>query len=128
VGVDGGLFWVDFKKATGAWVYRHAGNSSSGETGLYTYIKTIWIDPNDSNHLLFGGAAQTIKTLELYETFDGGKTLSFPVLPTGFVERPARIFSGIPFGSENKGFIFVATYKENEKAITHIFLKDHSSN
>jgi hypothetical protein len=40
----------------------------------YAYIYGIWIDPKDTNHILFGGAVNGEQTsVSLFETFDEGK-------------------------------------------------------
>ncbi|MGM9509012.1 WD40/YVTN/BNR-like repeat-containing protein [Larkinella sp. GY13] len=42
----------------------------------YTYIYGIWIDPNNTKHILFGGAVNGNQTLvSLFETFDEGKVI-----------------------------------------------------
>ncbi|WP_221393020.1 glycoside hydrolase [Dyadobacter sp. NIV53] len=43
----------------------------------YAYIYGIWVDPNDTNHILFGGAINGDQTsLSLFETFDEGKAIT----------------------------------------------------
>lgn len=50
---------------------------SNGEAGKpYTYMYAHWVDPNDTNHLVFGGNINGDNTglMQLYETFDEGAT------------------------------------------------------
>lgn len=43
----------------------------------YAYIYGIWIDPKDTNHILFGGAVNGNQTsISLFETFDEGKEIT----------------------------------------------------
>jgi len=42
----------------------------------YTYIKGIWVDPENPKHLLFGGLLNNeIQPMQLYETYDEGETI-----------------------------------------------------
>lgn len=43
----------------------------------YAYIYGIWVDPKNTNHIIFGGAVNGDQTsLSLYETFDEGKQIT----------------------------------------------------
>jgi hypothetical protein len=42
----------------------------------YSYIAAIWVDPADTNHILFGGSLNhNVQPMSLYETFDEGATI-----------------------------------------------------
>lgn len=42
----------------------------------YTYIKGIWVDPNNTQHVVFGGALNNnVQPMQLYETYDEGATI-----------------------------------------------------
>ena len=46
------------------------------EDAEYPYIKGIWVDPTNTNHLLFGGPLNhSEQPMSLYETYDEGKTV-----------------------------------------------------
>lgn len=43
----------------------------------YSYIYAIWVDPTNTNHILFGGAINgENQPMSLYETFDEGTTIN----------------------------------------------------
>lgn len=49
--------------------------SNSEPTKPYSYIYAIWVNPSDTNHILFGGALNNpVQPMQLYETYDEGVT------------------------------------------------------
>jgi hypothetical protein len=69
VGQEGALS----KVVDGATQFIFKSNDGDAE---YPYIKGIWVDPADTNHLLFGGLLNhSEQPMSLYETYDQGKTI-----------------------------------------------------
>ncbi len=59
--------------------------NSNGNNFPYTYIMGIWVDPNNSKHILFGGFNKDaeIGKLGLYETLDEGEKITRISNPVG---------------------------------------------
>lgn len=50
--------------------------SEDDNNNPYTYIKGIWVDPDNPKHLLFGGMLNNeVQPMQLYETYDEGETI-----------------------------------------------------
>lgn len=71
VGMNGGLLWVNGQD----WYFIWDGDPDQ-------QVDAIWVDPANSNHLLFGGRHLTQNKLILMETFDGGATVTPRPAPT----------------------------------------------
>ncbi|WP_439585759.1 WD40/YVTN/BNR-like repeat-containing protein [Dyadobacter bucti] len=72
VGQEGAL-----SKVTGTTAKFIFKAEEEGSKFPYAYIYGIWIDPKDTNHILFGGAVNGDQaSLCLFETFDEGKQIS----------------------------------------------------
>jgi hypothetical protein len=71
-GVEGGLLAIH-SDGTSEWVFQ----GGEPETPWpYAYITAIWVDPDDAEHLIFGGKPSgTDDRLSLFETRDHGATL-----------------------------------------------------
>jgi hypothetical protein len=70
VGLEGALSKVNGNK--NQFIFK----SDNGENFPYSYIKGLWVDPEDSKHLLFGGATKLpMNDLRLFETCDEGLTI-----------------------------------------------------
>lgn len=77
-----GVFYVGqegaLSKVSGSqWKYIFEKKMSNDPTDLpYTYVKGIWLNPNNPKHLIFGGGINGINTtLSLFETLDEGKNI-----------------------------------------------------
>ncbi|HEX6536217.1 MAG TPA: hypothetical protein VF041_16620 [Gemmatimonadaceae bacterium] len=107
VGLEGGLIAVhgvdDFE-----WIWR--GDASRPAPGAYTYVRAIWIDPADSNHLIFGGGTTSFDSVRagLHETFDRGRSVSVPEAPTGLSFHAAAIPAGTTAGANGETFVILA--------------------
>lgn len=81
VGVEGGLLelttqrgqWTDREEIAARWIMR----AEESSTLPYAYIRAIATLDAQGEHLLFGGTVNgENETLSLFETMDGGRTLS----------------------------------------------------
>jgi hypothetical protein len=99
VGVEGGILRLD--AATGAFTWLRKQQISGDAT--YEYINSIWFDPADAAHFVFGGfdkfaAVEERSFFTVFETFDGGATIS-PVSPPAAL---AKIGAGQFFGTSDR--------------------------
>ncbi|HEX8549440.1 MAG TPA: T9SS type A sorting domain-containing protein [Cytophagaceae bacterium] len=71
VGQEGALSKV--KDTVATYIYR----AEEGQTeNPYSYIKGIWVDPLDTNHIIFGGGLNNItQPMQVYETYNEGRTV-----------------------------------------------------
>ena len=83
VGVEGGLVSL---APSGQWRWLHKFTQTSPR---YTYVRSIWVNPSDERHIVFGGGeeASLSDRAGLWETRDGGETV-----------RPMPNPLGIDFG------------------------------
>jgi hypothetical protein len=66
----------------------------------YAFIKGIWVDPNDDQHLIFGGGINGVNTeLSLFETRDHGETIEQLAGPDESLSDPS-VEQILPFGDE----------------------------
>lgn len=72
-GLEGGLVVVHGTDWQWLWQAPESGGSAAG---AYTYVRAIWLDPKDPNHLLFGGGGAQEDSVRdgLHETHDRGAT------------------------------------------------------
>lgn len=78
-GVEGGLLALTGTDVE--WVFRSQGNVTDLP---YAYIKGIWLDPADGDHILFGGGVNGPDTqLALFETRSHGRRIAFLPPPDG---------------------------------------------
>jgi hypothetical protein len=68
IGLEGALAKVT--EGNNKFIYKSENNNFP-----YSYIHAIWVDPNDSKHLLFGGDQNGGGDMNLYETYDEGTTI-----------------------------------------------------
>jgi len=103
VGHEGALTW--FENDNWGWIFRK--DLSGTDPLLYTYVKAIWSDPCDENHLVFGGMLNSdIPTqANFYETFDNGQKTMFADIPASYPR--AQIMAGVSTGEKGKDFIIV---------------------
>jgi hypothetical protein len=69
IGLEGALAKVT--EGNNKFIYKSENNNFP-----YSYIHAIWVDPNDSKHLLFGGDQNGGGDMNLYETYDEGTTIN----------------------------------------------------
>lgn len=111
VGVEGGLLTIDSDDSW-EWLYKAEDNGDGVDQGLYyTYVNTVWVDPVDADHVVFGGSAQEPDDgLELYETVDGGATVRRVPVPADLpLGDDTRIRAGDVAGPEDRDLVFVYT-------------------
>lgn len=110
VGTEGGLLWID-EDDEWDWIYRSEGGGEAGygEEFRYTYVTAVWVNPTDSDHVVFGGASQEPDlALELYETTDGGDTVERVQLPGDIPTRDHNtIWDGVVAGEDQQDFVFL---------------------
>lgn len=63
---------------------------SDGSNFPYTYVYAIWVDPDNTNHLLFGGAIKQGGEMNMYETYDEGRTITRFTDTFGFLKPDVR--------------------------------------
>ncbi len=70
-GLEGGVIALHTREWT--WVWR-----GPSPDGRYTYVRTIWVDPDNPRHRLFGGGRTSSdpRRIGLLETYDGGETVA----------------------------------------------------
>jgi len=117
LGVEGGLLWMD-DQGNWDWVF-HVDMNHEGQPGdpiRYTYVKTVWVNPEDPEHVIFGGSAQIPDSgLELYETVDGGETVRRTPLPESLplnVENRVRV--GDTAGANDEEMVVLYTTDRRE--------------
>ncbi|HEX5633601.1 MAG TPA: hypothetical protein VFX50_10240, partial [Gemmatimonadales bacterium] len=91
-GVEGGLLRI----APGGqwrWIYAVPPNGNR----LYTYVRFVWVDPRDPQHIVFGGGerAEGSGREGLHETFDGGATTHIVDGPPGVPFSQAAVPAGV---------------------------------
>lgn len=71
VGVEGGVIAYE---PGGDWEWVH---QFTQESPRYTYVRSIWVDPNDERHIIFGGGEEELVSDRsgFWETRDGGVTV-----------------------------------------------------
>jgi outer membrane protein assembly factor BamB len=94
VGLEGALIALD---ADG---FEFAFRSEDGASELpYIYVSAIWADPDDEDHLVFGGGVNGENTVfSLFETFDHGETLRRIRAPEALVDPAVEQL--VPAGDE----------------------------
>lgn len=77
VGQEGALSKVVDGKSTYIFKVDQQEELKAGQTKFpYAYIYGVWVNPGNTQHLLFGGAVNNEQeTLSLFETIDEGKTI-----------------------------------------------------
>ena len=83
VGQEGALSKVS--GSTNKFIFK-----SDGKNFPYSYIYAIWVDPTNTQHLLFGGVQNGGDDMNLYETFDEGKTIKRFTDKMGFISPNIR--------------------------------------
>jgi hypothetical protein len=112
-----------------SWFYRYdEENGSSTPTWAdQTEIKSIWIDPCDANHVVFGGDNYgRNRIFALYETFDDGVTVS-PVDSPLADGRAGGILEGAAMGPGNKDVVLLVRYGPFDASEFEILVRRHSS-
>lgn len=116
VGLEGGLIAVhgvnDFD-----WIWK--GNETDLRARAYTYVRAIWIDPADTNHLIFGGGLSPADSARngLYETLDRGHTFATPTGPPGISFSTAAITAGTSAGANGESFVVVAAVGDSVRVL-----------
>ncbi len=78
VGQEGALSKVNGTSVK--FIFKHEGSHKSipsDEDLYYTYVKGIWVDPDNTDHIIFGGMLNNdTQPMQLYETYNEGITIS----------------------------------------------------
>lgn len=120
VGQEGALSKVNGQSVK--FIFNHSGGGKETDADddlYYTYVKGIWVDPHDTDHIIFGGMLNNnIQPMQLYETFDEGKTIYRYTDKCG-MENPCllKIVStpsapALLFEDQNAGKVKVMLYTE----------------
>lgn len=92
------------------WVYQHP---ATGGQGLNTVMTAFWINPNDLNHLVFGGYEETENnTFSLYNSPDHGKTFSLIEPPTFLSLTNPNIMASFEAGLGGRNLMLVVAGKD----------------
>ncbi len=102
-GLEGAL--LREQSASWSWIFEYP-VSGVGPFGRYAYIRAIWIDPCSESHLVFGGPTQARASFDLYETTDGGATLSFVAPPSGL--QDLVVLRGVQAGEAGSDMVLLA--------------------
>lgn len=75
IGQEGALSKITGSKQT--YIYKSDDSGSDLESNNpYSYIYAVWVNPEDRNHILFGGALNhNEQPMQLFETYDEGATI-----------------------------------------------------
>jgi len=85
IGHEGAL--SKFDGANHKFIYK----SQSEPQKPYSYIYAIWVDPDDTNHIVFGGAKNSeTQPMQIYETFDEGLTFHWYTDMLGLIKPDIR--------------------------------------
>jgi photosystem II stability/assembly factor-like uncharacterized protein len=60
--------------ATGGGLYRSSDGGKTWKILYHCYIRAVWVDPNDSQHIIAGPADGVSRNGRIEESFDGGRT------------------------------------------------------
>jgi hypothetical protein len=103
VGVEGGLLALE---PTGSWRFLHEFTQASPR---YTYVRSIWVDPADERHIVFGGGEEhdISDRSGLWETTDGGATVRTVQSPLGIDFLRAGVPAAVTTGSDGRQFIML---------------------
>jgi hypothetical protein len=109
VGLAGALIWIDLNNCDSwDWLWKYPDGDNFG---AYTYIKAIWFDACDPNHLVFGGFENAPEQeFSLYETFDHGETITMIALPDGWDFENPRITAGTQYGRGKNKYAMLVNY------------------
>ncbi|MBA3455404.1 MAG: hypothetical protein H0T42_20090 [Deltaproteobacteria bacterium] len=77
VGVEGGLYEYDLASSTGRWWYDEPPDAATG-----TYVGSVWLDPANAQHAVFGGFDKRNGSLSVLETHDRGAHVARLMPPT----------------------------------------------
>ncbi|HEX8549439.1 MAG TPA: T9SS type A sorting domain-containing protein [Cytophagaceae bacterium] len=112
-GLEGALAKV--KDTVMTFIYK----ANSGDaTKPYVYIKSIWVDPSDTNHIIFGGFAKNeassgVYQMSLMETYNEGAT--FHRYTNNFNVADPWICDMVDLGDEKIGIIISDMTTGNRK-------------
>ena len=121
-GVEGGMLWLQ----DGDWDWVYFSPQGSDGSRLYTYVTTIWEDPCDAAHLVFGGGEQGFNdVISLYETFDLGDTLDMPAPPPALALDQPRIEAGAQAGAQGQDLLLAISAGVDEQEHTRVLLRQH---
>jgi hypothetical protein len=111
------------------WIYQYSDIDQTPSWGDATNIGTIWIDPCDPKHLVFGGSAyHNTRIFELYETFDDGLTVA-AVLPPAPELSVADIEASALAGPGGKDLLLLVRMgPQAPDSEYRVLLRSHSSN
>jgi hypothetical protein len=121
VGLEGAL--VALHGSSWEWLWKADPSVATSSGGHYTYVRTIWIDPADPQHMIFGGGDSTgdVQRAGLYETRTRGATVAAPSnAPTGVNFSSATVTAGIAAPPDNKRFVIII----QESDALHVLIRD----
>ncbi|MGA9520908.1 MAG: hypothetical protein WBV82_05560, partial [Myxococcaceae bacterium] len=122
VGLEGGLIWLEGD----AWDWVYQKEAGPPTFGLYTYVRAIWIDPCDPDHLVFGGTINGVNPrLNLYETFDHGPDVQFVDPPFSLGADP-RIETGAAAGPDGRDFVLLITHEVDRRKQVRVLLRRYA--
>ena len=104
VGLEGAVVALE-PDGSWRWLFRVEPDGSAP----YTYVKSIWVDPADPEHIVFGGGEEQYAEDRsgLHETFDGGETSTVVTGPAGIDFAKAGIPAGMPIGPDGRDLLLV---------------------
>jgi hypothetical protein len=122
-GVEGGLLRV--KGEEHSWIYLAEQRDEASESG-YVYVRSLWLDPCDAQHIVFGGLLNgENKVLQLYETFDDGAQTARVDAPEGLAFDEIRIEAGAAPASGGS-FVLALTLVSGEASSAHVLVREHN--
>jgi hypothetical protein len=120
VGIEGGL--IEVTAAGWSWVFE----SMDGEGDDYAYVRAVWVDPCDPEHMVFGGDLNgDDPVLQLYETFDGGEQVARIDSPSGVTSSDFRVERGVTLGAEGQDLALLLTLDGETVARSRVLVRRH---
>jgi hypothetical protein len=120
-GVEGGLVRITAEGTT--WVFQKA----EEDTGplRYTYVRTVWVDPCDANHLVFAGMENgNNDVLQIYETFDRGGKIDYVTTPA-VGAGPYTVRAGAIASAGGEHFLFALTLGADATQRVRLLVREH---
>ncbi len=111
-GLEGGVIVLHKREWT--WVWR-----GPSPDGRYTYVRTIWVDPDNPRHRLFGGGRTSSdpKRVGLLETYDGGETVAVADTNLGIDFGKVAVSAGGTVGPSGDVPMFVIQTEDGVRVI-----------
>ncbi|WP_437676174.1 hypothetical protein [Sorangium sp. So ce131] len=118
-GVEGGLLRLTAEGST--WLYRAEQGDDPMQHG-YVYVRSLWLDPCNAGHLVFGGGLNAPnEVMQLYESFDAGAHATRVDAPGLIQSRDIDIQAGAT-SEQGESLVLALSL---DKVRTHVLVRKH---